>query len=109
MKFGLEQKAIERIAAVFASYPQIKKVILYGSRAMGNYKKGSDIDLSLVAEELDPNLANAVALELDDLMLPYSIDLSIFSKIQNPDLRDHIKRRGIVFYESKGTSADSAL
>ncbi|MCS6796683.1 MAG: nucleotidyltransferase domain-containing protein, partial [Raineya sp.] len=47
MKYGLPNSAIEAIQKVFSKYPEIEKVILYGSRAMGNYRVGSDIDLTL--------------------------------------------------------------
>ena len=98
MNFGLEKKTCDRIAAVFASYAHLEKVILYGSRAMGTYHRGSDIDLTLVGDKIDLDTANDIALKLDELMLPYSIDLSVFARIQNPELRDHINRRGVVFY-----------
>jgi len=61
-------------------------VILYGSRARGNYRNGSDIDLALVGKELDLTTLFKVETELDDLLLPYKIDLSIHHKIENPDL-----------------------
>ena len=83
----------------FSKYPQIEKATLYGSRAKGNYRNGSDIDLTLKGEALTLSILSKVETELDDLLLPYKIDLSIHHKIENPDLLEHMDRVGIVFYE----------
>lgn len=99
MSYGLKEKHIHAINSVFKKYPKIEKAILYGSRAKGNYRNGSDIDLTLLGDELDLNILFKIENELDDLLLPYKIDLSIFSKIENNDLIEHINRVGIVFYE----------
>ncbi|MBW7989646.1 MAG: hypothetical protein FVQ84_06480 [Planctomycetes bacterium] len=99
MKYGLAEKTVENICAVFASFPEIEKAILYGSRAKGNFKTGSDIDLTLCGEALTSDLRSTIASELDDLLLPYVIDLSIFDELNHAKLRDHIKRVGVVFYE----------
>ncbi len=99
MDYGLPPSAIERIQAVFARHPEVERAVLYGSRAKGTHKAGSDIDLTLYGEKLAlPQLA-AVASELDDLLLPYTIDLSIFALLNNTELREHIGRVGKVFYE----------
>lgn len=100
-RFGLTEVDIQKICSVFSHYPEIKKVILYGSRAKGNYKNGSDIDLVLFGEPpLSLEMLYQVTKELDDLLLPYSMDVSIFETLRNPDLIEHIRRVGIVFYES---------
>ena len=97
--YGLKEKHIKAINSVFSKYPQIEKAILYGSRAKGNYRNGSDIDLTLVGNDLDLTTLFKIETKLDDLLLPYKMDLSILHKIENPDLTDHIKRVGITFYE----------
>ena len=98
-KFGLKKTTLERINTVFLHYPEIEKVLLYGSRAMGNYRQGSDIDLTLFGDKLTYKQLNQIEIELDELMLPYSIDLSLFHHIDNQDLVDHIHREGKVFYQ----------
>ncbi|MEA1874173.1 MAG: nucleotidyltransferase domain-containing protein [Bacteroidota bacterium] len=96
--FGLKEIHINSIQSVFENYNQIVKAILYGSRAKGNYRNGSDIDLTLIGENLDLTTLLKIENELDDLFLPHKIDLSIFHKIENPDLTEHINRIGITFY-----------
>lgn len=99
---GLKNQTIKVINRVFAQYPQIDQAILYGSRATGTYRPGSDIDLTLEGKTLTLTLLNKIDNEIDDLLLPYKIDLSIRHKIENEDLLEHIKRVGIVFYEKPG-------
>ncbi len=97
-RFGLKEATINQIISVFSQYPQIQKVLLYGSRAKGNYRNGSDIDLTLIGDVSYSQLSS-IENKIDDLLLPYSLDISIFSDIDNPDLIDHINRIGVIFYE----------
>lgn len=99
MDFGLPLVDITRIREVFARFPDVDKAVLYGSRAMGTHKTGSDIDLTLYGEKLTLEQLAVIAPELDDLLLPYTIDLSIFALLNNVGLCEHISRVGKVFYE----------
>jgi predicted nucleotidyltransferase len=100
MKFGLTESTIEKICGVFAGYPQVEKAVLYGSRAKGNYKNGSDIDLTLHGgADLTRNVLYRIMDDLDDLLLPYTIDVSIFSAISDADVIEHIQRVGVTFYK----------
>jgi type I restriction enzyme S subunit len=96
--YGLKEQHINAINSVFLIYPQIKKAILYGSRAKGNYRNGSDIDITLIGDDLDLTILFKIETELDDLLLPYKIDLSIFHQIENTDLIEHIQRVGKDFF-----------
>lgn len=100
-KFGLSDTTIEKICEVFARFPEIEKAVLYGSRAKGHFKAGSDIDLTLYGETLTKDLRSTIACELDDLMLPYTIDLSVFDALNHAELKEHIERVGVLFYERK--------
>jgi len=100
MKFGLSQSTIGRIQAVFSRYPQLEKVVLYGSRAKGNYRNGSDIDLTLCGgKDLTLKVLGKIMHEMDDLLLPYTMDLSLFACIGDREVIEHIQRVGITFYE----------
>lgn len=102
MKYGLPDHTVNQICAVLAQYPQVERAVLYGSRAKGNFKPGSDIDLTLHGPDLTQKLCDSIAQALDDLLLPYSIDLSVFAKLQHPELEAHIQRVGVVFFERDG-------
>lgn len=98
MKFGLLDEDIQAIKKVFAAYPAITKVILYGSRAKGNYRPGSDIDLTVEGSGLELTDLFEIESKLDDLLLPNKIDLSLKEHIGNPELLEHINRVGEIFY-----------
>ena len=98
MRFGLKEEVILAIQHVFARYPEVEKVLLYGSRAKGNYKPASDIDLTLLGKNINNTLLNKISWELDDLLLPYTFDLSLFDHLSNIALLDHIERVGVIFY-----------
>lgn len=99
MKYGLPSATVEKICDVFARFPEIEKAVLFGSRAKGNYKNGSDIDLTLYGKLLTHRQCATIATELDDLLLPYTIDLSVFDELNHAKLREHIERVGVVFYQ----------
>ncbi len=101
MMFGLDDKTIELIRQIFSEFKQIDTAILYGSRAKGTYKPGSDIDLTLKGKNLSLDIINSINIRLDDLLLPYTIDLSIYHQINNPDLIEHINRVGLLFYSKE--------
>ncbi len=99
MQYGLKDKTISVLNTVFAQYTSIEQVLLYGSRAKGNFRNGSDIDLTLVGTQINLTDLLKIENEIDDLLLPYCVDLSQFHTISNPDLIAHIERVGKVFYQ----------
>ena len=99
--FGLNPVDLKKILGVFEQYTVIEEVVLYGSRAKGNYRPGSDIDLTLKGSELNLRILNRISTELDDLLLPFCFDLSIFTQIENEDLIDHIHRVGVTIYQAE--------
>ncbi len=100
--FGLSVDALRRINKVFSKFPKIQKVILYGSRAKGNYKKGSDIDVTLIGKGLTlKNSVYPLMEELEELYLPYKFDISIFNQLKESSLIGHILRIGKTFYRKE--------
>lgn len=97
MKFGLNQETLKVIQEVLADHPKVEQAVLYGSRAIGNFRYNSDLDLTLKGEKLSLTEQLAIENELDDLLFPDQIDLSIFEHIDHQDLRDHINSVGKVF------------
>ena len=95
---GLPSHVIEALTHVFKNYPLIKQVILYGSRAKGNYHMGSDIDLCIIAPSLGITQLLEIENKIDDLLLPWTIDLTLQHTIDNQDLLEHIKGKGIPLY-----------
>jgi predicted nucleotidyltransferase len=101
MPYGLSETTVQKISSIFARFPAVEKVVLYGSRAKDTYKTGSDIDLTLFGTTLTTNQLLQIMDALDDLLLPYTIDLSIFAQLNHPELKEHIERVGKVFYDKR--------
>lgn len=99
MKFGLNDNTIEAIQKIFETNSKIDEAIVFGSRAKGNYKEGSDIDLAVKGRNLDFKDILHLSGQLDDLNLPYKIDLLDYAAINDKDVVEHVDRAGIVFYE----------
>ncbi len=100
MKFGLKDHTIAAIRACLARHERIEEAILYGSRAVGTYRRGSDIDLTLKGNTLTLSDLFRLENEIDDLLLPYTFDISLYHQISHPALLDHIRRRGVLFYQN---------
>lgn len=96
--YGLSDKETTIMNGLFEQVPHLESVILYGSRAKGNYRKYSDVDITLTGNGL--TISDQYKLEnlLYESDLPYFYDVSILDKITNPDLVDHIRRRGITIW-----------
>jgi len=101
---GLSDATLEVICATLARFPQVEKGVLFGSRAKGNFKPGSDIDLTLRGEGLTLSLLCDIDAALDELLLPYEIDLSIYDQLGHAELVAHIDRVGLVIYQKSQTS-----
>ena len=102
MNHGLTEDNLERIVRIFKENSAVERVILYGSRAIGTHRPGSDIDLAVLGERLTFNDLLSLSIQLEELGLLYSFDIQHYEKIQNPDLIDHIRRVGLVLYEAIG-------
>lgn len=94
--FGLSENTIKILKDFFNKFPEIKMVKVYGSRAMGNYRSGSDIDFALFGD-LNKNLVKKISSEIDELNTPYMFDITDYATIQKKELKDHIDRVGKVF------------
>ena len=104
MEFGLPDSTLATVRQILAACPQVETAILYGSRAKGNYKPGSDIDLTLIGDGLGYAELSRLADALEESDIPYQVDLSILADVENANLREHIQRVGKVFYRQESTS-----
>ena len=99
--FGLSSTTLEKLNSVFAQYAAIDSVLIYGSRAKGNYRAGSDIDLTIKGGEISFAEFMQIEDQIDDLMLPYTVDLSQYRQLENVDLIAHIDRVGVAIYDKE--------
>lgn len=96
--FGLSPIQLERIKNTMSQCPRLNQALIFGSRALGTYRNGSDIDIALEGEELTFDDILRLHARIDDLNLPYFVDLIHIQRIENPDLLDHISRVGKIIY-----------
>jgi predicted nucleotidyltransferase len=100
MTFGLKDGVIRLIREILQRYPEVEQALIYGSRALGNFRTGSDIDLTLKGgSDLTFEVLRRIMADLDETFLPYTIDLSIYKHISDPDMIAHIDQVGVSFYE----------
>jgi predicted nucleotidyltransferase len=95
---GLPDAALTAIRQVLASHPEVESATLYGSRALGRHRPASDIDLTLIGPAISAATLAHIDAELDDLLLPWMIDLSCLASIDHPALLAHIERTGVELY-----------
>jgi len=98
MRYGIKEEYWHKLSELFATNILIEKVILYGSRVKGTYKPFSDIDITLVGKNLTHGDLLRITNDIDDLLLPYMFDVSLFYDLKNEELVEHINRRGAVVY-----------
>ncbi len=98
-KFGLKPKIIEDIKNILKKYPEVEKAVIFGSRARGDYRKGSDIDITLFGDKLTNSINTKIFYEIDNLYLIYNIDLINFNTLSEEDkLRQNILDEGVEIY-----------
>lgn len=98
MKFGLEQNIIDKLIAVFEQHSKVDKALVFGSRAKGNYRPDSDIDIAIKGQDLNTDDIIAMSVAFEEKGITHKIDLINYETIKEPDLKDHIKRVGIELY-----------
>ena len=102
-EFGLPQSTVDAIRRILAEVPEVEKAVIFGSRAKGTYRPGSDIDLALFGPRLDLDTLGRIAGQLDESPIPYQVNLCLFDAIDHPGLREHIERVGKVFYQRESS------
>ena len=102
--FGLKNRDIEHIKAAIEKFPQITGVFIFGSRAMGNYKEASDIDIAIETNINSPDIAIKLSGILnEELPIPFFVDVVDLNNTKNKALLEHIKTEGKVFVVPKGS------
>lgn len=103
MKFGIKPELIEEIYRLAGRY-NIDKLLLFGSRARGDYKRTSDIDLAVTGGDI---VLFSLALEDTATLLEYDV-VNLDGSVQE-ELRKSIEEEGIVIYEKVCLSRHPAI
>lgn len=107
MKFGLTEKEIRLISEIFVHFPEVERVFIYGSRAKGNFRKNSDIDLAVKFEKKAEISIVSIKNLLEELPVIYSIDLTDERKILTVEFKKEYEKTKQIFYEKKGSSRET--
>ena len=100
MKFGLSNNVEKIMKKLFGKFSEVDEVIIFGSRAMGNYKKSSDVDIALKGTEINLDIHAKIKYELDEVLpLPYFFDVVNYEDIESLELIEHIDKFGVLFYK----------
>ena len=97
-RHGLSAQTLAQIVGVLAHFPVVERAVLFGSRAKGTHRRGSDIDLALAGERVDWHTIGRIDSALDDLPTPYGFSLVILDDRLDADLAAHIRRVGVPLY-----------
>jgi len=100
MSVGLDDDTRTRLAEVLAEEPEISRALLFGSRAKGTNRSGSDLDLCLEGRSISHGTLSRLESAIDDLLLPWEVDLVAKADINNPQLLEHIERVGVVIFQA---------
>lgn len=100
LNHGLSGHSVAALIEVFKAFPLIHSVILYGSRAKGNYHEGSDIDFAVSAPDMSDAAFSMLWNALDNLPIIYKIDCLHLEKLKNQSLKDNIMMQGVIFFKS---------
>jgi predicted nucleotidyltransferase len=100
--YGIYDKSFDLILEAIKKFPEVEKAILFGSRAMGNFKKGSDIDIAIKGERIGPPQVNRLNSILNqELAIPYFVELIDYKSITDQELKKHVDEVGKVVYGKK--------
>lgn len=99
--FGITPKSFELILKTISEYKEIERAAIYGSRAMENFKPGSDIDLVIYGINVTPETVFRLKTKLEqELPIPYYFDLTHYETVSNSELKKHIDEFGKFFYSA---------
>lgn len=97
-KFGLTTRDLDCLFTILSKYPTIELVYVFGSRAKGNFKQGSDIDLAIMNSGITDEVIRLLKVDFEESALPYMVDVINYPLLKNQQLKDHIDRIGVQFY-----------
>jgi len=100
MNFGLQEFELNCIVDAIKKFNEVEKTVIFGSRAKGNYKPGSDIDIAIYGDDITFHTLSALTWILEEqVSLPYFFDVIDYTHIKHKELKEHIDRVGKVIYE----------
>jgi len=97
--FGLKENDLEEIISILREHKEVEEALVFGSRAKGNHKNGSDVDIALKGKITFEIVSHISFLLNEETAMPYRFDVLNYNTIRNKELTEHIDRTGISFYQ----------
>ncbi|MEX2231624.1 MAG: nucleotidyltransferase domain-containing protein [Cyclobacteriaceae bacterium] len=101
--FGLSEEVVYNLSMTFESVTGVNEVVIFGSRAKGNYSEGSDIDLAVKGSDITLDTILEIKIKIEDLGLLYKVDIQNYHTIRDKDVVDHIDRAGKLIWKRNGS------
>ncbi len=92
--FGIDSDTLQRLSEILLSNQKVSRAVVFGSRAKGDFQKGADIDIALSGSKICIQDILSMKMRIEELTLPFTIDLIRYENISNQELKEHIKREG---------------
>jgi predicted nucleotidyltransferase len=106
--YGLKERDLEYIHAALVNWPQVEQAIIFGSRALGNYKKGSDIDLAITGQKVKESMCKKISEQLnEEYPIPFFVEVINYNTINNQALKEHIQNHGIIIYQKSSAKKNT--
>jgi len=100
VRYGLKDEHIQTFLEIIAKFDKVEKVTLFGSRAAGNHKKASDVDIAIFGKDVNAGVASAIKFEIEEeTVIPYFFDVVAYPVIKNEKLKEHIDTKGVILWE----------
>ncbi len=104
--FGLKESDLKNIISILQQQKEVEECFIFGSRAKGNYRRGSDVDIAVKGQLIDLKIISRISYLLnEETTMPYHFDVLNYNTIRNDHLISHIDRIGIMFYQKIKTEA----
>lgn len=104
--FGLKRRDMDEILMTISNYKEVESALIFGSRAKGTFKKGSDIDLALKGSELHHKIIKEISIQLNEYIpIPFFVDVIDYSHLKKKELKKHIEVFGKLIYKRKEGSS----
>lgn len=110
MIFGLKEFELNYIIDTIKKFEEIEKAVIFGSRAKGNFKPGSDVDISIYGEDITFDTISALHSMLEEKgPLPYFFDIVDYTHLKHMKLKEHIDRVGKVVFKKKISNKNNKI
>jgi predicted nucleotidyltransferase len=99
---GLRESDIDYICQLFKNTPEVEKAVIFGSRALNTYERGSDIDVAIFGDKINFNVVAHLHFVLEEESpMPYFFDIVDYTHLKHEELKKHIDKYGIEIFDRK--------